>query len=184
MKKKQIVILAVLLAVLAAGYGILVFQNKKAAKEEQAAQEKSVIKVTDLGEIQSFSYQTLEQEKLHFKKKKDQWICTEDKKADLDQTYPDRIANTFSSLTASRKLEDIDALEDYGLKKPAYIVTLNEEDGTKTTVKIGNLTGEEYYLQVEGEEQVVYTVAASSAEALNYSLEDMREKESEEESDS
>ena len=77
MKKRQIVILSVLLAVLAAGYGILVFQNKKAAKEEQAAQEKSVIKVTDLGEIQSFSYQTLEQEKLHFKKKKDKWICTD-----------------------------------------------------------------------------------------------------------
>ena len=37
---------------------------------------------------------------------------------------------------------------------------------------------------MEGEEPVVYTVAASSAEALNYSLEDMREKESEEESDS
>ena len=61
---------------------------------------------------------------------------------------------------------------------------LSGADGKKITVNIGNLTGEEYYLQVEGEEQVVYTVAASNAEALNYSLEDMREKESEEESDS
>ena len=184
MKKKQMILLAALPAVLAAGYGILVFQNKKAEREEQAAQESSVIKVIDLGEIQSFSYQTPEREKLHFKKKNNKWICTKDKKANLDQTYPNRIADTFSSLTASRKLEDIDALEDYGLNKPAYIVELSGADGKKITVNIGNLTGEEYYLQVEGEEQVVYTVAASNAEALNYSLEDMREKESEEESDS
>ena len=141
MKKKQMILLAALLAVLAAGYGILVFQNKKAEREEQAAQESSVIKVIDLGEIQSFSYQTPEREKLHFKKKNNKWICTKDKKANLDQTYPNRIADTFSSLTASRKLEDIDALEDYGLNKPAYIVELSGADGKKITVNIGNLTG-------------------------------------------
>lgn len=185
MKKKQMILLAVLLAVLAAGYGILVFQNKKAEKAEQAAEESKIIKVAELGEIESFSYQAPDQDELHFKKKKDKWICTEDKKASLEQTYPNRIADTFSSLTASRKLEDIDALEDYGLEKPAYTVTLNEADGTKTTIKVGNSTGGEYYLQVEGEEQVVYTAASSSVEALNYSLEDMLEEESgEEESDS
>lgn len=180
MKKKQMVILAVLLAALAAVYGILTWHNQKAEKEEQAREESQTARVTELGEIASFSFQAPEQEKLQFEKKDGKWVCTRDKKLALDQTYPDRIVNTFSSLTASRKLEDIDALEDYGLESPAYTVVLKTADGEETTVKIGDGTGDEYYLQKEGEDQVIYTVASSAVETLGYSLEDMQEEDGEE----
>lgn len=179
MKKKQMVILVALLAVLAAAYGLLSFSNKKAQEEE----ESKTVQVTDLGEIKAFSYAAPEQEELHFKKNSSGWVCTNDKSVSLNQTYPDNIADTFSSLTATRKLEDIDSLEDYGLEDPAYTVTLTPENGEKTVVKIGNQTGEEYYLQVKGEEQVVYTVASSVAGTLDYSLEDMEAEDEETESE-
>ncbi len=177
MKKNQIVLLAGLLAALAAVYVILAFQNKKSEEKEQAEIESQTVQVTESGEIQSFSFQAPEQEELQFKKKDDKWICAQDKKLSLDQTYPDRIVNTFSGLTAVRKLEGIDALEDYGLESPAYTVRMEAADGGEITLYIGDGTGEEYYLQKEGDDQVIYTVASSAVEALNYSLEDMEEKE-------
>lgn len=176
MKKKQIILLAGLLAALAAIYGILVFQNKKSQEKEQAREESQTVRITEADEIQFFSFQAPEQEELQFKKKDGKWICVQDKKFPLDQTYPDRIVNTFSGLTAVRKLEDIDALEDYGLESPSYTVTMETAKGEKITLNIGDGTGEEYYLQKGGEDQVIYTVASSSVEALNYSLEDMEEK--------
>lgn len=183
MKKKQILILASVLAALAVVYGALSFANKKAEEEEKAQEESQVVQVTDLEEIVSFSYEAPEQEALHFEKKEDDWVCTDDEKLELEQTYPNEIANAFSSLTASRKMEEIDAMEDYGLAEPAYTVTLRPKDGKEVTFYIGDAVGEEYYLQVKGED-AVYTVASSVAGTLGHSLEDMKKVEEDAEADS
>lgn len=180
MKKKQLFGLAAALLVLAVIYAVLVSSNKKAEEREQAREESQIVSVTDLEEITSFSYKAPEQETLHFEKKDDDWICTEDPKIELEQTYPNGIVNTFASLTASRKLESIDALEDYGLKEPVYTVSLKPEDGKETVLQIGNSTGEEYYLQVKGDDSVIYTVDASAVGTLDHSLEDMEKVEDEE----
>ncbi len=182
MKKKQMLVLAVILAALAVIYVVLSFGNKKAQEEEKAQEESQVIQVADLGEITAFSYESAEQEPLHFEKKEDEWVCTDDKKTELEQTYPNEIVDAFASLTASRKMEEIDALEDYGLKEPAYTVTLESKDGEERTFYVGDSTGDEYYLQKEGEEEVVYTVSSSAVMTLGHSLEDM--KKTEEDSDS
>lgn len=183
MKKKQILILAVVLAILAVVYGALSFGNKKAKEEEKAQEENQVIQVADLGEILSFSYEAPEQEPLRFEKEKDDWVCADDKKMELEQTYPSDIADAFASLTASRKMEEIDALEDYGLKEPAYTVTLQPKDGKEMTFYIGDSTGDEYYLQAEGEEDVIYTVASSVVMTLDHSLEDMKKTEEDEDAE-
>lgn len=180
MKKKQLLWPAAALVVLAVVYTVLLSNNRKLEEQEKAREESEIVQVTDLGELASFSYEAPEQEALHFEKKDDNWICTDDKKIELEQTYPDGIASTFASLTASRKLESIDALEDYGLEEPVYTVTLQPEDGKETVIRIGNSTGEEYYLQVKGEEQVVYTVDSSVVGTLGHSLEDMKKVEEEE----
>lgn len=182
MKKKQMVILVAVLAALAVVYGVLSFVNKKAEEEEKAQEESQVVQVTDLEEIVSFSYEAPEQEALHFEKKKDDWVCVDDEKIELEQTYPNEIVNAFSSLTASRKMEELDALEDYGLAKPAYTVTLQPKDGKEVTVCIGDAVGEEYYLQVKGED-AVYTVASSVTGVLGHSLEDMKKVEDEEDAE-
>lgn len=177
MKKKQMVILILVLAALAVVYAALAFGNKKAQEKEKAQEESQIIQVADLGEVVTFSYESAEQEPLHFEKKEDAWICTDDKKTELEQTYPNEIADAFSSLTASRKMEEIDALEDYGLKEPAYTVTLESKDKEEVTFYVGNSTGDEYYLQKEGEEGIVYTVSSSAVMTLGHSLEDMKKTE-------
>ena len=74
-------------------------------------------------------------------------------------------------------MEEIDALEDYGLKEPAYTVTLESKDKEEVTFYVGNSTGDEYYLQKEGEEKIVYTVSSSAVMTLGHSLEDMKKTE-------
>ena len=84
MKKKQIIGLAVALAVLVVVYGALSLSNRRVEEEEQAREESQVIQVADLGEVVTFSYESAEQEPLHFEKKEDAWICTDDKKTELE----------------------------------------------------------------------------------------------------
>lgn len=183
MKKKQIICLAAVLVVLAAVYGALSLSNKREAKKEQDEEASQVIQVTELEDVRAFSYQAPEQETLHFEKKEDGWVCTDDKEMELEQSYPDGIAESFGQLTASRKMEQIDALKDYGLEEPAYTVTLQPKDGEEVQLLIGNSTGEEYYLQVKGEEDVVYTISSTAVSALDHSLEDMEKTEAEEETE-
>ena len=46
-----------------------------------------------------------------------------------------------------------------------------------------NSTGDEYYLQIEGQEDVVYTVASSAVGNLDHSLADMEKAEDDEETE-
>lgn len=183
MDKKHMIWLAAALVVLAAVYGALSLSNKRVEEKEKAEEEAQVIQVADLGEIVSFSYSAPEQETLHFEKKESDWICTDDKKMELEQTYPNGIADAFTDLTATRRMEEIDALEDYGLKEPSYTVSLQPKEGKETVFLIGDSTGDEYYLRVKGEEGVVYTVSSAPVGTLDHSLEDMEKTEDEEETD-
>lgn len=183
MKKKQIIWLAVVLAVLGVVYGALFLSNKREAQKEQEEEASQVIQVTEMEDIRAFSYEAPEQEQLHFEKKDGGWVCTDDEEMELEQSYPDGVAESFGQLTASRKLEEIDALKDYGLEEPAYTVTLQPEDGEEVQLLIGNSTGEEYYLQVKGEEDVVYTISSTAVSTLDHSLADMEKVETEEETE-
>lgn len=180
MKKKQLIWPALSLAVLAVVYGALLLSNRRIEEKENAEKEEQVVQVTDLSDIASFSYGTQEQETLHFEKKGDDWVCTDDEKIELEQTYPNEIADAFAHLTALRKMEEIDALEDYGLTEPSYTVSLQPKDGEETVLLIGNSTGDAYYLQVKGEEGAVYTVSPSAVGTLDHSLDDMKKTEDEE----
>ena len=83
-------------------------------------------------------------------------------------------------------MDEIDALADYGLEGPSYVISLQPADGKdkkELTLLIGNSTGDEYYLQIEGQEDVVYTVASSAVGNLDHSLADMEKAEDDEETE-
>ena len=75
----------------------------------------------------------------------------------------------MGQLSADRELEDADALEEYGLDHPTYTVTLTDEDGTVTTIKVGNATGNDYYATVDDTEKV-YTIPATSLDDIQTEL--------------
>ena len=52
--------------VLAVIYAVLLSNNRKLEEQEKAREESEIIRVTDLGQLASFSYESPQQEALHF----------------------------------------------------------------------------------------------------------------------
>lgn len=164
-KKKGTLILIGVLVLLLILYFALSTWNKK-----QDSKEKETVKVTDLttSEITGVKYD-LGTGEMNFEKDGDTWYYTADKDFPLRQSYPKTVADATGQLSADRELEDADALEEYGLDHPTYTVTLTDEDGTVTTIKVGNATGNDYYATVDDTEKV-YTIPATSLDDIQTEL--------------
>ena len=164
-KKKGPLILIGVLVLLLILYFALSTWNKK-----QDSKEKETVKVTDLktSEITGVKYD-LGTGEMNFEKDGDTWYYTADKDFPLRQSDPKTVADAMRQLSADRELEDADALEEYGLDHPTYTVTLTDEDGTVTTIKVGNATGNDYYATVDDTEKV-YTISATSLDDIQTEL--------------
>ena len=164
-KKKGPLILICVLVLLLILYFVLSTWNKK-----QDSKEEETVKVTDLktSEITGVKYD-LGTGEMNFEKDGDTWYYTADKDFPLRQSYPKTVADAMGQLSADRELEDADALEEYGLDHPTYTVTLTDEDGTVTTIKVGNATGNDYYATVDDTEKV-YTIPATSLDDIQTEL--------------
>lgn len=168
--KKAVPILIAVLAVLLIVYFGLQSWNKK---QEEAEESEESIPVTELEQdmITAVSYDMGNGE-LAFEKQDDTWYYTEDKDFPLDQSYLKNIVEGMCAITADRKLEDGDTLADYGLEEPAYTVQLTDNDGNTTQIGFGDLTGDDYYVNVNGSGQV-YTVVSTVLDDLQYTLDEM-----------
>lgn len=164
-KKKGSLILTGVLVLLLILYFALSTWNKK-----QDSKEEETVKVTDLktSAITGVKYD-LGTGEMNFEKDGDTWYYTADKDFPLRQSYPKTVADAMGRLSADRELEDADALEEYGLDHPTYTVTLTDEDGAVTTIKVGNATGNDYYATVDDTEKV-YTIPATSLDDIQTEL--------------
>lgn len=109
---------------------------------------------------------------LEFIKEDGTWYYAPDRDFPLDQSYPEEIAAAVGNITADRQLEDGDAMEDYGLDEPVYIVEYTDRGGNTTEVYFGDQTGDWYYVTV-GDTGVVYTVENTVIDGLDYSLDEV-----------
>ena len=166
MKKKKgpLILIGVLVLLLILYFALSTWNKKQDSKEEET------VKVTDLktSEITGVKYD-LGTGEMNFEKDGDTWYYTADKDFPLRQSYPKTVADAMLQLSADRELEDADALEEYGLDHPTYTVTLTDEDGTVTTIKVGNATGNDYYATVDDTEKV-YTIPATSLDDIQTEL--------------
>ena len=166
MKKKKgpLILIGVLVLLLILYFALSTWNKKQDSKEEET------VKVTDLktSEITGVKYD-LGTGEMNFEKDGDTWYYTADKDFPLRQSYPKTVSDAMGQLSADRELEDADALEEYGLDHPTYTVTLTDEDGTVTTIKVGNATGNDYYATVDDTEKV-YTIPATSLDDIQTEL--------------
>ena len=166
MKKKKgpVILIGVLVLLLILYFALSTWNKKQDSKEEET------VKVTDLktSEITGVKYD-LGTGEMNFEKDGDTWYYTADKDFPLRQSYPKTVADAMGLLSADRELEDADALKEYGLDHPTYTVTLTDEDGTVTTIKVGNATGNDYYATVDDTEKV-YTIPATSLDDIQTEL--------------
>lgn len=141
---------------------------------DENAGEESQISVLDLESLSALSYTDHSAgTTMSFTKDGDTWYVSNDRDIPLTQSYIETMEDTFCSLSATREISDPDALSDYGLDSPAYTIELTDQDGTLTTVTIGDSAGEDYYLAVNGQEDTLYTVESSVVSSMQYDLDTM-----------
>lgn len=172
-KKKGMIVLILVLIVLLAVYFGLQTWNSSQEEQEQEAEEASQIHITETDgeDITALSFNVGNGD-LAFEKQDDTWVYTPDPDFPLAQSYPEDIAAAVGDITADRKLENGDTLEDYGLDDPQYTIEFTDTEGNVTSLYFGNMTGDYYYVTA-GDEGIVYTVASTVLDTLNYTIEDM-----------
>lgn len=158
---KRALILAGVLAVLVLVYvGVQkgVSSQPEAVTEESGSYPLTSHTAEEMTSLQWTSGDGEEQETLHFVKTDGQW------RVEGDEAFPvkqDSVESLAETLTADRKLENVEKPEDYGLLEPAFTLTAGWSDGTETVYSMGDETpfGDGYYLSLSGEDGTVYTVA-------------------------
>ena len=173
-KKGLIIALAVLVVMLGVYLGLRAW-NTARDEEEQERQEAAIVRVTDTDpeNITAITFNVGNGD-MDFEKDGDSWYYTADPDFPLDQSCPEEMAETVGQIEADRELTDGDELTDYGLDEPAYTVEYTDSEGNVTRIYFGDMTGDYYYVTVN-DDGIVYTVASTVIENLDYSLEDIAE---------
>ncbi len=158
MSKKQkinLILLAVVLVCIIAGYFVL--KNYNASKDEDsytvaeiALEDISALDVTN--STGSFS----------LVKEGDALKVSADPTADTDTSVIDSMVEDLAAITANRAITDVTDFAQYGLDEPTTVITVTLTDGTQKTISLGSYSGSasRYYCRID-EETTVYMVSTN-----------------------
>lgn len=166
-----LILLALFIVLILSFLALSSYERQQKNKGNEAEAQIPVIRIDTLS---SLSYTDHNNETtLSFTKDSETWYVFDDKEIPLTQSYIDTMEETFCSINATREITDPDALSDYGLDNPAYTIKLTDQEGNLTTLTIGNAADEDYYLAVNGQEDILYTVNSSIVSSMQYDLDTM-----------
>lgn len=106
------------------------------------------------------------------------WYWADDRSFPLDGSFVDRIVNLIAGLRPQQTISPADALEDYGLGKPAMRLAASYGEAASTTMYIGNQAAGgsgSYYMYLDGQPETVYVIASTLPAALEKGIYDMME---------
>ena len=105
----------------------------------------------------------------------DTWNTLDEPVWPVRQDVIREMAEKIIGLEATRKLENVKSLGDYGLETPAFSVAVSWKDGTSAVYAMGDATpfADGYYLNLSGQDGTVYTIASSLAASFNITQKDM-----------
>ena len=177
MRKKQWIILVIVLAVIvAASAGMKGYQKKQSQKTAQKEESEKVYALQfasdDVTGI-SYSYNGTV---LSFTKEGDDWKCSADETAEIDADKMKTMLSSLGSMTADSTVESPEDVSEYGIDQPTQQVTLDFSDGSEKTVTFGS-TNEIVggtYVQVSGDENVYLVGSSYVNTTLNKGVDDLK----------
>ncbi len=178
---------AVVLAILCAAYGLLSWQQSRAAQTARETAREQQIHMTDLPDIHKISIVSGDS-KLDFLLDGGVWYYAADRDCPVRQSILSNLADELSSLEATRRLEQPDALDSYGLADPSIHYEITSQDDNTASLLIGSQVVSsgasgmetpptEYYACLAGGSQV-YTIGSSLADTAAKGLYDFIQTES------
>ena len=168
----------VLVVVVAAYFGITMWNKAEADKEDE---DNTSIQLLDVGAdaIAKFSYK-YNGETVTFVKEDGTWYLKNDKETALVQDTIQDIADTVSDVKAEKQIKDPDPLESYGLNEASYTIIVTGENGDTGTLYIGDGADSDYYL-TDKEKQNVYLVSSELPNVLDFDKDNLKQTEKEQE---
>ena len=146
------------LAVITAGYFSFLRPDGKNTVSESAGD----FDLTDqtLEDLTGISW-TTDGETRAYTLKEGRWEAAEVSAEPADQEAVEALAERLVNLQATRKIENVDNPENYGLPEPSVTVTAEWKDG-RTVYSMGESTpfGDGYYLALSTGDRTVYTIAS------------------------
>ncbi len=164
---KKLIVLVIILAVLAAGAGVLLTTNAKKEAAAAAGSSAELLNTTETG-AEAITY-TYNDETVSLKKSGDVWVYAEDESFPLNDTMVAQMLDAMGTVTATKTISKPGELSEYGLDKPAAVVTVTA-GGTDTTFEFGGLSGissEQYCNIGDGN---VYLVSSAISQAFAHPL--------------
>lgn len=180
MKKKQLITLIIMLAViagLAVGYVVMKDYNAKKSEEESAeeAEKSATIPLYDINtdDIVKISF-TNESTTMDMALVNDVWV-QDGTNVPMNTENVDAMKSAVDSIEAIKVIvEDAKNLAEYGLDKPLISYTITTSDGTEYSMKLGTKlsVGNGYYALIDTENKV-YAVSENYYEPFTKSFNDM-----------
>ena len=147
-------LLAVLLIIAGAYFGLKVYNEKQAEKENSSTEMLSV----KTGDVLSFTYEldgavyTFERED-----SKSDWVYLQDPSLALEQDAVTDMLSTGTSVSTELIVaDDLEKASEFGLDTPSFTLSMTLKDGSVKTVYVGSLNSmiSDYYSYIEGDNRI------------------------------
>ena len=162
MKKKSmnLVTAVAVLVVLSGTYvGVKTYVTKQEEKENASEdEEKTQVFSIASDDVKSIKF-VIDKKEVTFEKDNDEWVKTDEKDFPVDQ---DKLTEAIGSLD-NRVLDDVTDATEYGLDNPTNTITITDNDGNETALRVGmeNDSTSQYYVEKGEDESKIYVVADS-----------------------
>lgn len=157
---KTLILLGVLALFIGGYYLVSSLTQTQSVTEEEGAFALSDITLDTLA---GMSW-TRDETEYHFVQNEEGlWEKSDDAAFPVNQEALEALAEDLTGLEATRRLENVGELADYGLEEPVFSLTAQLSDGSSLTYAMGDETAfaDGYYMSVSNEEGVLYIVEDS-----------------------
>ena len=94
------------------------------------------------------------------------WVLSKPEKAEADQGAAEAASTQVGALRVIISIDNADDLSIFGLDTPDYLVNIEFEDGTKSTLEVGDKTPTENGYYVRKDKKEVFVVSLSGIDTL------------------
>lgn len=175
MKKRNVIILIAILALLSGSYIYISYHPVK--KNTGGEQNKIELVKWDAGKINKIVLNS-DKGTLELNKNGDTWTAKGYESIKLSQQTVQGIASTFATLAADKVIDDNPKdLNQYELSPAKSSAAFTLADGSRKNMLLGSKTpqGDSYYMMMEGDPKL-YLLSSTSGDMFNYGIADLRDR--------
>ncbi|MDO5156670.1 MAG: DUF4340 domain-containing protein [Eubacteriales bacterium] len=173
-KGKTLILLIVVMIAFVLIYFKMAQKNVASDEVEETATQEAVLQIKQ-ADVTAVCF-SLEGKPVTFKKVENTWVVDGDENFEVNQSELNSKLSTLLEMTSARTLENVESLDEYGLKQPMQTVEITLQDGTMETVYFGDINDStaNSYVYLESDPTKVYTVIYSVERAFEGELEAYR----------